>query len=107
MPLINPPATGTGTPMGALGLLAANPAAVSTGYAWSYSAASKIFPAYTAAPVGTAFTGGLLDLLQAARLADLNTMRIALETLRVFTENLAQQHNAISLDLKAAGIINT
>lgn len=92
--------------MGALGIMVTTPGAASTGYSWTYTPSTKGFPAYTATPVNSAYLGGLLDLLQAARLADLNSVRVALENLRVFTENLAQQHNAVSLDLKAAGLIN-
>lgn len=106
MPLSNPTA-GSGVPMGTLGLVATSPGAVPSGYVWQYSANSKILPAYTPLTVPAPFTGGLLDLLQAARLADLNSLRLAVENLRVFTEALAQQHNAISLDLKAMGLITT
>jgi hypothetical protein len=109
MPLENPPSTGgaAGTPVGAMGLLATNPAAVSTGYSWSYTASAKAFPSYTAQAKTSSYSGGLLDLLQAARLSDLNDLRVAVENLRRFTEALAQQHNAVSLDLAAAGIIST
>lgn len=93
--------------MGTMGLVATSPGSVPSGYAWGYTASSKVLPPYSALTVPTAFTGGLLDLLQAARLADLNSLRLAVENLRVFTEALAQQHNAISLDLKAMGLINT
>jgi hypothetical protein len=90
-----------------MGLLATTPGAVSTGYSWVYSAAAKPLPAYTSAVKSSAYTGGLLDLLQAARLSDVNDLRVAYENLRVFTENLAKQHNQVSLDLAAAGIIST
>lgn len=107
MPIINPPPAAAAVPIGALGLLATNPSAVPTGYSWAYSAEQRNFPAYTPDVKSAAFAGGLLDLLAAARLSDLNALRIAVENLRVFTENLARQHNRISLDLAAAGIIST
>jgi hypothetical protein len=106
VPLIVP-FSGSGTPTGALGLLATNPGAVTSGYAWTYSSKAKTLPAYTSTPLNSAFTGGLLDLLQAARLSDLNTTRAAYENLRVFTESLANQHNQLCADLVAAGIIST
>lgn len=108
MPLNNPQTpVVTGTPTGTLGLMMQSPASVSSGYSWTYSTNAKPFPAYTANVQNVAYTGSLLDLSQAGRLTDVNSLRVAYENLRVFTENLAQQHNAISLDLKAAGIINT
>jgi hypothetical protein len=107
MPLYPPtPGTTTATPMGSMGILATTPGAISNGYSWTYTASAKTFPAYTPIPVSTAYAGGLLDLLSAARLADLNALRAAVENLRVFTENLAKQHNQISLDLAAAGLIS-
>jgi hypothetical protein len=106
MPLTNPPVSGSGTPIGSMGLMAQTPGAVSTGYSWVYNTTAKTFPAYSTNAQSSAFTGGLLDLLQAAKLSDLNAMRVALENLRVFTENLAKQHNQISVDLAAAGIIS-
>jgi hypothetical protein len=105
MPLTNPP-SGTAVPMGSLGIMATTPAAVPTGYSWTYNTAAKTFPGYTPNTQTTAFTGGLLDLTIAAKLADLNTLRVAVENLRVFTENLAKQHNQVSLDLLAAGLIS-
>jgi hypothetical protein len=107
MPLTNPPTGSGGVPIGALGLMATTPASVSTGYSWVYGSAAKSFPAYTPATRSSAYTGGLLDLLQAAKLTDINDLRVAIENLRVFTENLAKQHNQVSLDLAAAGIIST
>ncbi len=106
MPLVNPPSGAGATPVGSMGIMATNPGAVNTGYSWTYNTAAKGFPAYTPNVQNTAFLGGLLDLLQAARLADLNTTRVALENLRVFTENLAKQHNQISLSLAEAGLIS-
>jgi hypothetical protein len=106
MPLYPPSTSGASTPVGVMGLLATTPSAVTTGYTWTYAAQAKAFPAYTSNPQGAAYAGGLLDLLQAARLTDLNAVRVAMENLRVFTENLAQQHNAISIALRDAGLIS-
>lgn len=106
MPLTNPPVS-TGTPVGTMGLMATTPGAVTSGYTWTYATQGKGLPAYTADVRSSAFTGGLLDLLQAARLSDLNTLRASYENLRVFTESLAQQHNAISIALRDAGLISS
>lgn len=108
MPLYPPtPGTTTATPMGSMGILVTNPGAIANGYSWTYTSSSKAFPAYTPVPANAAYIGGLLDLLSAARLSDLNALRVAVENLRVFTENLAKQHNQVSLDLAAAGLIST
>lgn len=106
MPLTNPPAGAAGTPVGTMGLLATTPGAVTTGYTWTYNTQAKDFPSYTANVQSSAFTGGLLDLLQAAKLTDLNTLRVAVENLRAFAENNAKQHNAISIALRDAGLIS-
>lgn len=105
MPLTNPPAS-SGTPMGNLGILATTPGNVTTGYSWTYNTQAKPFPAYTPNVQSTAYVGGLLDLTQALRLPDGNALRLAYENLRAFTENLAQQHNSISIALLNAGIIS-
>ena len=110
MPLVPPPSgSGSGTTgslLGALGLMATNPSAVPSGYTASgYTTANKTMPAYTSTPTNTAYVGGLLDLLQAARLADLNTLRAAHESVRVLAEATAQQVNALKADLKDIGII--
>lgn len=101
------PAASSGSPTGSLGILATTPGAVSTGYSWTYNSTAKGLPAYTPNVQSSAYTGGLLDLTQALRLNDGNTMRVALENLRVFAENLAKQHNQMALDLAAAGLIST
>jgi hypothetical protein len=106
MPLTNPPA-GSAVAVGNMGLLATTPANVATGYSWTYGTTNKAFPAYTPNVQTTAYAGNLLDLTQALRLTDGNALRVAVENLRVFTENLAQQHNAISVSLVQAGLIST
>lgn len=95
-----------GTPVGSMGLIAQAPAAAPAGFSWTYNTQSKALPAYTPVVMNTAFTGGLLDLLQAARLSDLNALRLAVENLRVFAEALTHQHNAISIALRDAGLIS-
>lgn len=89
-----------------MGILATTPGAVTTGFTWTYNASNKTFPAYTPNVENVAFTGGLLDLLLAAKVTDLNNLRVAVENLRVFAENLAQQHNAVSIDLRNSGLIS-
>jgi hypothetical protein len=106
MPLWSAFPVSAGTPVGSMGLLATTPGAVSTGYSWTYNTAAKAFPAYTPNVQSSAYVGNLLDLTQALRLTDGNALRVALENLRVFTENLAKQHNQVSLDLAAAGLIS-
>lgn len=93
------------TPVGNIGVLMAAPVNVSSGYTWGYNAESKALGPYTPNVQSVAYAGGLLDLLQAARLSDLNSARAAYENLRVFTENLAKQHNQLCRDLINAGII--
>lgn len=105
MPLTNPP-SGTGTPVGAMGLLATTPGAVATGYTWTYNTQNKGFPAYTSSPQSSSYPVGILNLLAGANGTDLNALRVAVENLRVMTENLAFQHNAISASLLAAGLIS-
>lgn len=107
MPLTTPPATPAegAAPIGALGLLATTPSAMPTGYSWGFVQESKALPAYAANDQSTAYVGGLLDLLSAARLTDLNKLRAAVENLRTLTENTAKQHNQLCRDLIAAGLI--
>lgn len=102
MPLYNPTADPHEGPIGFYGVA---PVARSTGYTAGYSTSAKALGTYTSGPVASPFTGGLLDLLQAARLADLNTTRVAVENLRVFAESMAHQHNQLVADLKLTGLI--
>lgn len=83
------------------------PVPLATGYTQTYATTIKTLSAYTSNSQSVAMTGGLLDLLQAARLTDLNSVRVAYENLRVFAENLAQQHNQLIADLKALGLIGS
>lgn len=75
-------------------------------YTASYTATTRDLPAYTANVQSSAYTGGLLDLLQAARLTDLNALRTAVENLRALCEAAAQRENALVNDLRALGLIS-
>jgi|SRR5882757_2711082 len=105
MPLTNPPAAGTA--VGNLGLLAQTPGNIHTGYSWTYGTTNKGLPAYTSNPQTVAYATAPVALLNACTLTDLNTLRTAVENLRVLTENLAAQHNATGASLLAAGLIST
>lgn len=108
MPLVNPP-SGTGgstSLLGLLGLMAATPQDVPSGYApGGYASTAKVMPAYAPNVQGSTYVGGLLNLLDAGRVADLNALRLAVENQRVFTEGLAQNMNALRADLQALGLI--
>lgn len=101
MPLTNPSPSFAG-PVGFFGV---TPVAQPTGYVWNYAVQDKTLNTYTPNSQASAYTGGLLDLLQAARLTDLNTLRVAVENQRAFTESLAKQHNQLCQDLRAYGLI--
>lgn len=102
MPLYNP----VPNMAGPLGFFGATPITQPGVYSWGYATSNRALASYTTNSQSGAYLGGLLDLLQAARLSDLNTLRVAVENLRVFTESVAQQHNAMALDMKALGLIN-
>ncbi len=93
MPIIPPPVAGT-LPI------------IGRGYGMAWTPELRATPAYTATPVPGPFVGGLLDLLSAARLADLNTLRAAVENNRVFAEETRKQLNALVADMTAAGLIS-
>jgi hypothetical protein len=76
-------------------LLNAKPAYVQT-----YSTADRTFSAYTSDPENAAYTGAADG---EAKLADLNSLRVAYENLRVFTEDLAALVNAMVDDMQSAG----
>lgn len=108
MPLYGGTTGATGTPVGSMGITSSTPGAVSAGFAsGGYSTSSKTMPSYTANVQNSAFLGGLLDLLQAAKLADLNTLRVAYENSRALSEGAAQQVNALKAELIALGLIST
>lgn len=104
MPLVNP--TNTVDLTGPLGFFGASPTTRPSGaYTETYTVWSKDQPAYTANNQGSAYSGGLLDLLQAARLTDLNALRIAVENNRALSERNAQRINALVNDLRTLGLI--
>lgn len=71
-------------------------------YTQTYSTADKTLGAYTADDESAAYTGAADS---EAKLADLNALRVAVENLRAFTEDLAQHHNAVLDDLQALGLL--
>lgn len=73
-----------------------------TAYTQTYATADKTLGAYTPNSQSVAFTGAADS---EAKLVDLNALRTAYENLRVFTEDLAQQHNSMLNDLRALGLI--
>jgi hypothetical protein len=109
MPLTNPaPGTSGSSLLGLLGLMATTPQATPSGYATTgYAETSKTMPAYTPNVQSSSFVGGLLDLLSAARLADLNALRVAVENQRALAEGTAKNVNALREDLKALGLISS
>lgn len=106
MPIFGGGSSGASTPMGVLSLMAGNPDGAPGGYvAGGYATISKVMPAYTPNVQNVAYSGGLLNLLLAAKLDDLNTLRVAVENQRVLAEANAQLINAIKADLISAGLI--
>ncbi len=105
MPFIPPPTPSAPDLSGPLGFFGASPTTRPVTYVNNYTPWNRTEAAYTANSQSTAYTGGLLDLLQAARLSDLNQLRVAVENLRVFSESAVQQHNALVNDLKTLGLI--
>lgn len=77
-----------------------------SGYTQTYSTADKTLGAYTADAESAAYTGDgggvgtVSNAANLAKLADLNALRVAVENLRVFTEDLAQFVNAVVNDIK-------
>ncbi len=105
MPFIPPPAAGGPDLSGPLGFFGASPTTRPGSYTSGYTSWNRTEASYTPNSQSSACTGGLLDLLQAARLSDLNALRVAVENLRVFSESAVQQHNALVNDLKTLGLI--
>ncbi len=93
MPVIPPPSGGSSFPV------------IGTGYGMVWTPEQRTTPSYTATPVPGPFSGGLLDLLQAAKLTDLNTLRTAVENNRVFGEDTRKQLNALIADLMSRGML--
>jgi hypothetical protein len=104
--------TTTGTKIGTattqkLGFWNAAPVARPGSYALNYTTNTRTLAAYTSAPASTAYSG--LSSGQAgspyAQAADLNSLRVAYENLRVFSENTTQLLNALVNDLKSMGLL--
>lgn len=104
MPLYGPPSATLSGPT--LGFFGAPPVPQPTGYTAGWVTSSRALASYAPDTQSSAFSGGLLDLLQAARLSDLNKVRVAYENLRVFTESAVQQHNQLVADLRSLGLIS-
>lgn len=72
----------------------------------SFSTADRTLSAYTSDSEGSAYSG--IDNLQAgtpyAQVSDLNTLRVAYENLRVFTEDIAAFLNSLVDDLQLNGL---
>lgn len=97
-------ASGSAAMLGFLGAVAiARPAA----YTQTYATATRTFSAYTSDPESGAYTG--IDNLQVgnvyATVADLNQLRVAYETLRVFAENVGQLVNSLIDDGQSYGLL--
>ena len=101
----------TGTKIGTattqkLGFFNATPIVQPSAYTQTYSTADKTLSAYTSDPESSAYTG--IDNLQVgtvyAQVADLNALRTAYETLRVFVEDIAGVVNSHTDDLQALGL---
>ena len=76
-------------------------------YTQTYATADRTLGAYTSDPESGAYTG--IDNLQVgtpyAQLTDLNALRVAYETLRVFTEDAVAMLNATVDDLQTIGLV--
>ncbi len=98
MPLTNPPAAGGSS--STLGFYGTAPVAKTTGFVNTYATADKTLSAYTPNVQTTPFAG-----TGTASLTDLLALQVAYENLRLFAEDLAQQHNSLITALKATGLI--
>ncbi len=89
-----------------LGFYGVTPAGRPSAYTQTYSTATRTFSAYTSDPESGAYTG--IDNLQVgtvyATVADLNQLRVAYETLRVFAENVGGLVNSMIDDRQADGL---
>jgi hypothetical protein len=92
-------ATATNQPLAFWG---ATPVARPSAYTQTYSTADKTLGAYTSDPESSAYTGAADG---EAKLADLNSLRVAYENLRAFTEDLAAFTNAVVDDLQTVGLV--
>lgn len=74
-------------------------------YTQTYATANKTHAAYTPNDKSAAFTAVPAALTDAATLADLNALRIAVENLRLHHQSTAQVVNAVIDDLQAEGLV--
>jgi Pectate lyase superfamily protein len=90
-----------------LGFYGATPVVRPAAYTQTYSTADRTLDAYTSDSEGSAYTG--INNLQGgtpyAQVADLNTLRVAYENLRVFTENAVQVLNSLLDDQQSLGLV--
>lgn len=90
-----------------LGFYNIGPVTRPTAYTQTYATADKTIGAYTPDSESGAYTG--IDNLQVgtvyATVADLNALRVAYETLRAFTEDVAQALNSVIDDGQALGLL--
>ncbi len=98
MPLTNPAAASGSS--ATLGFYGTTPVARTTGFVQTYATADKTLSAYTPNIQTTPFAG-----VGTAALTDLLALQVAYENLRLFAEDLAQQHNSLITALKASGFI--
>ncbi|MHC4647637.1 MAG: hypothetical protein ACYTBJ_19395, partial [Planctomycetota bacterium] len=80
-----------------------------TAYTQTYSTADRTFSAYTPDDESVAYTG--IDNAQAgtpyAQVTDLNSLRVAYENLRAFSEDMAGIVNSLVDDHQALGLCAT
>lgn len=90
-----------------LGFNSATPVTKPAAYTQYYTMADRTLGPYTSDPEGSAYSGIASGVSGApyAQATDLNALRAAYENLRAFTEDLAQQHNAMLDDLQAYGLL--
>ncbi len=85
----------------------ATPVVRPSAYTQTYSTADKTLSAYTSDPESSAYTG--IDNAQGgtpyAQLTDLNTLRVAYDNLRVFSEDLAAFVNSLVDDMQTIGMV--
>jgi len=84
-----------------VGFYGVTPASRPAALTQTYSTADRTLSAYTPDPESSAYTGAADS---EAKLADLNSLRVAYENLRAFTEDLAQLVNALIDDLQLNGL---
>lgn len=105
MPLYPPVPSGAPDLTGPLGFFGAGATTRPGPYTSALSLTNRAMGSYTANAQSSAYTGGLLDLLQAARLSDLNALRVSSENDRALSEGIASTLNALLTDLKVLGLI--